>query len=330
MPQLYQKNDWPIASEILRDFHRLKEQGFSYQPWVQFSEGEFSSKHLNISVDRWGNPVRKMSSLCKDEQSCFRIFVFGGSTTFGYHVADQQTWPNYLQENLNRYFSKSGIEVTNYGRGIYYPSQQLALLIDLLRHGDRPNLVIFFDGVNLGSKDDTPRFTKKTNKLFQFAQGRENPPLTQLSAFRKIPLVKLISKLSNEQNPSLQSDSSIKDPQIIKRIFETNWDIASKLGEQYNFQFLVVLQPDAIYNYQQYRDPLPATYQQSRKVREELHKILDTKGEKFIDLRELFSTYNQQKKAILDDCHYTPEFNKFIATTLIANIKQKGIIANTE
>src|SRR5262249_29714696 len=94
------------------------------------------------------------------------IFVFGGSTTFGYHVSDEHTWPSYLSQILNE-TSEVNIKVTNYGRGYFNPSQEAILLADLLKSGHRPSLAIFMDGVNPPHSIDGPSYTEEVAESYK-------------------------------------------------------------------------------------------------------------------------------------------------------------------
>src|SRR5215831_3893922 len=149
------------AADVLDDFYDLSHLGFIYQPWVQFSEPPFSGKRVHIDRDIRGFPVRRtINPANQTERPTIRIFVFGGSTTFGYYVSDEHTWPSYLSQILNE-TSEVDIQVTNYGRGYFNPSQEAILLADLLKSGHRPSLAIFMDGVNPPHSIDVPSFTEE-------------------------------------------------------------------------------------------------------------------------------------------------------------------------
>lgn len=68
------------------------------------------------------------------------IYCFGGSTTFGHGVRHKDTWPKQLNiENYTAY---------NCGSVKSDLKANLHMMLDLLRLGHRPNIVIFLDGVN--------------------------------------------------------------------------------------------------------------------------------------------------------------------------------------
>lgn len=69
------------------------------------------------------------------------VWFFGGSTTFGYGVADGETIPAQLEKMM-------GQPVVNFGVGNFYSAQENLLFTQYLRIGYRPSMVIFFDGIN--------------------------------------------------------------------------------------------------------------------------------------------------------------------------------------
>lgn len=89
----------------------------------------------------------------------YTIFLLGGSTTFGYGVADDQTIATHLQAALNApgsLASKLGkpVRVYNFGTGFYYSSQERILLQQLLLQGAAPDRVVFIDGLNEFAADN--------------------------------------------------------------------------------------------------------------------------------------------------------------------------------
>ena len=70
-----------------------------------------------------------------------KFFCFGGSTTFGVYLPYNQSYPAYLEK-------ESGVEVFNFGLMELDINANLYTLIDVLREGMRPDVVIFYDGIN--------------------------------------------------------------------------------------------------------------------------------------------------------------------------------------
>ncbi len=81
-----------------------------------------------------------------DDSPPVRVFMFGGSTMMGIGARDSATIPSHLSRLLNR--NRAAVEVTNFGQGGYVSTQEVLILFEELRRGNRPDIVIFYDGLN--------------------------------------------------------------------------------------------------------------------------------------------------------------------------------------
>src|SRR5690606_7497622 len=88
-------------------------------------------------------------TLVDSRDSIYTIYCIGGSTTFGFFIPDDQTYPSHLSKLL-RDEGYDNFEVKNLGVTSYNPFQETDLFEELLFIGNRPSLVIFLDGYNLG------------------------------------------------------------------------------------------------------------------------------------------------------------------------------------
>jgi len=82
-----------------------------------------------------------------DEQACRKVWFFGGSTTMGTGLPATSTLPALLQERLN---ARGGERfcVFNLGMASQESTQELLLFYEMLQRGFRPQVVIFYDGIN--------------------------------------------------------------------------------------------------------------------------------------------------------------------------------------
>ncbi len=112
-----------------------------YSPYIEYTtEPNFSGKFINTN----GNGLRKTSNPCSNKDA-IKIFVFGGSTTWG-GFSDETTIPSliskkFCEKNIN-------VEVTNFGLSGYENTKEVIKLELELRNGNIPDIVIFYDGVN--------------------------------------------------------------------------------------------------------------------------------------------------------------------------------------
>jgi hypothetical protein len=163
-----------------------------YEAFTQFKERSYSGEYVNVSEE--GFRLIKNQGSWPPDPKYFNIFVFGGSTTFGYGVADDQTVASYLQEEFAVQLS-SDIRVYNFGRGFYYSTQERILFEQLLTSGFIPDAAIFIDGMNdwLFSPGK-PAFT---SRLAEVMNGGGKKPKS--SWWSKLPIVKLVASLKSDE-----------------------------------------------------------------------------------------------------------------------------------
>lgn len=118
-----------------------------FEQFVQLKERPFSGKYVNVSEAGYRfSPPQGPWPL---DSGNYNVFVFGGSTTFGYGVADDQTVPTNLQGALSAAgYAGKRVCVYNFGRAFYYSTPERILLEQLLLGGARPDMAVFIDGIN--------------------------------------------------------------------------------------------------------------------------------------------------------------------------------------
>lgn len=135
--------DAPWVRETFDELSQIEPDWHSY---VYFREKPFHAKYLNI--DARGIRATWKPRLTASDASMrpLRILMFGGSTLWGVGARDEGTIPSCLARELTTH----GInpEITNLGEIAYVSSQELIALTRRLQTGQRPDAVIFYDGVN--------------------------------------------------------------------------------------------------------------------------------------------------------------------------------------
>jgi hypothetical protein len=166
-------------------------RSLAYEPYTGFKESPFSGAYVN--VDRAGFRRSKNQAPWPPEPGTCSVFVFGGSTTFGYGLADDQTLPSYLQEVLAARLGRP-VAVYNFGRAYYFSRQEGILFETLLLAGLVPDMAIFVDGFNeFAFPSDRPLFTPRLEALFEDAaelKRAERAPLS--AALRNLPVVRAL------------------------------------------------------------------------------------------------------------------------------------------
>ncbi len=134
-----ERQEW--GPQYLRDLapYRWRHDHHAY---VEFRESPYASATINIGA----GGVRMTPGSCESPKPDAIVFMFGGSTMLGVGVPDRFTVPAYFARLANT--GGRCVRVVNYGAGWWQSSQSLTLLTDLLRHGARPDVVVFYDGIN--------------------------------------------------------------------------------------------------------------------------------------------------------------------------------------
>ncbi len=129
------------ASAYFQAMHNVR---MRWYPYVYWKTAPMRSAYLNIDAHsnrvNWNQPPRNGRPL-------LHVFCFGGSTTWGAGARDDYTIPSLLAKHLAGHPGYD-VEVDNFGQMGWVTSQELIYLYELLRRGQRPDLVIFYDGVN--------------------------------------------------------------------------------------------------------------------------------------------------------------------------------------
>lgn len=314
-----------------------------YEPYTQFKERPYMGRFVNVSA--FGHRLRPDEEPLPLHPEYYNIFVFGGSTTFGYGVSDSETIPAYLQTELAERVSPK-IRVFNFGRGFYFSSQERILFQQLLESGMKPQAAIFIDGLNdFVFGDGTPQFTGTLAAFMSGDTGQQ-----AVAWYARLPVFEML-RLFQGQNPNVSGASVVpttgtntpvqllgdpavynKQPyldQVIERYLE-NKKMIQALGGLYGTRTLFVWQPVPTYkydlsqhifaesgfgvhSYSAYGYPL---------MKQRFDK--NTLGWNFIwcaDVQE-----NVKKLLYVDLVHYSPELNHMIATCIARQISERRLV----
>lgn len=116
--------------------------GLTFAPYTGFALRDYSGRYINVR-DR----VRRSYQPAVGAGQVINVWFLGGSTTFGFDLQrDEHTIPSEVarlaeQDGLN-------LRVRNYGAPGYVNYTETVLLAMLLGEGERPDLVVFYDGIN--------------------------------------------------------------------------------------------------------------------------------------------------------------------------------------
>ncbi|MCE5273072.1 SGNH/GDSL hydrolase family protein [bacterium] len=231
-------------------------RNLEYEPFTQYREARFKGEYVN--VDEHGFRSNGEDSTWPPDSGACNVFLFGGSTTFNYGVADSCTIAARLQEILAQDTGKP-VRVYNFGRAMYYSTQERVLFEKLLLEGKVPQMAVFIDGLNeFSHPDDVPNYTRSLENHLR-AIAHFKPDYKSKSVFFRemFPLADIIftqiSRLFQrnasvpEENFSHSADSVLCG-QIIQRYLQ-NKKMTEAVASGYGVKARFVWQPIPVYMY---------------------------------------------------------------------------------
>src|SRR5580692_13105203 len=143
---VYQETAW--AKGFWQEEHARQKSRHPYVPFLLWGVTDWHGKYVNNDEGKagvWRRTINPARDECKGRPVA--VWTFGGSTVYGTGVPDWATLPSYLSRNLNG-DDRTCVVVTNFGDESYISTQELILLIEQLKRGGNPDIVIFYDGFN--------------------------------------------------------------------------------------------------------------------------------------------------------------------------------------
>ncbi|MCB1017793.1 MAG: SGNH/GDSL hydrolase family protein [Acidimicrobiales bacterium] len=208
--------------------------GLTYTSYVGNSLRDYEGRYVNIA-DRQRASYRSALDAAPVD-----VWFFGGSTMFGFSAQrDEHTIPS----EVVRLAEADGVRVRahNFGSPGYVNMQETALAAQLLAAGERPDLMVFYDGIN--------------DLALQFQQafggvGIPGDP-SDLSAFAYRGLLEgQLTGSGQPPSPLGTVPSPGRPPQAaaviaaITEVYGRGIDLATALGRQYGVPVAHFWQPD--------------------------------------------------------------------------------------
>jgi len=277
---------------------------FRFVPFTGHTETNRSGKFLNFDESE-GRKVNRPNGCIHN------IYLYGGSTTFGYNVTDEQTIAHYLQELLPDNYC-----VYNHGRAYYYSKQENNLLINHIEEGKKINSAFFLDGVN--ERCGGYEYMNHINNSFSLLV--ERPYLMWKMSFKNFLLTLPIVQLSNsffgsnrwildDNNNILKIDSCQKNIDLGK-LYESRIYVREAICKKFEITCYSILQPMAGSHGVQIRKLLSEGNENMFKKK---YQMLSTaKGH--IDFGYVLKY--DKTLSFIDGVHYSPITNKKIAIEL--------------
>ena len=297
---------------------------YVYTPFTQFKEGQIEGDYVNTNAAGFRNIADQATWPVDDD--AYNIFVFGGSTTFGYGVPDNDTIPSHLQAALRLEGScDQPLNVYNFGRANYYSTQERLLFEQVLASGINPDVALFIDGLNeFFHLENEPKFTEQLTYLM----GESDQQLIWRGA-KTIPILALLKEVRSLGGSSGSDTPGAVDPEILMDVVDRylmNKRLIENLAEEFGVEAFFVWQPVPTYKYNSESDIFYGSDESSfgeHLASGEGYPLMAEKissGEVFLDETTFLWLGDLQvdrtDQLYVDRVHYTGDFSRIIADAI--------------
>lgn len=313
---------------------------YVYEPFTTFKERPYNGRYVN--VDKNGFRNSRNQGVWPPAFENFNVFVFGGSTLFGYGVSDEQTTASYLQEFLEGRGLRKNVRVYNFGRGYYYSTQEFILFARLASSGFIPDMAIFIDGLNeFIFYNDEPYHS---DILRDFIDANINENFLRNYPFSyflyKIPLIGyikrkldvILAKGNTTQKIGSLGDDQYRYEPIIRKVIDRyiqNKKCVEAIAQAYGIQPIFVWQPMPLYQYDlkyhlyyyKIEQHIYAKYGYPR-MAEFVKK--ESLGKNFLWLADMQEELKEP--LYVDTHHYSAEMHKRFARAICNLLQERGFL----
>ena len=303
------------AKDHFSEYYDLQSRYEAYYGWRRLAyRGD------TINIDQQGLRRTWQAADTPAERS---IAFFGGSTTWGTGADDDRTIASEFVKLNPEYVGY------NFGETGWVAHQSLNMFMKMYFGGFRPDVVVFYDGVN-------DAWHKCRRELDAFAHAREYKMRTVMDEassenpesplFLILPIKNFVEKLTRMVSNQAAAATSFYDcaenpakAEQIARVLLSDWLIVKELVESYGGTFVPILQP-VIYFSDTRKDHLELDQELRRQyeavyplVVELMHREFPALAANFMDLR---AALDADEYFYIDWCHLSPDGNQLVAARI--------------
>jgi len=243
----YAKFSW--ADDCMKEQQaRERDTYFPFRLWgIAESHGScINNDATDLGIVR--RTVNPDNPACRNH-AALKVWVLGGSAVYGTLVPDWATLPSALSRLLND--SAHCVQVSNLGVEGYVTNQELLLLMEQLKAGRVPDVVIFYDGFNDADEGTSLAGTAAHLRYNTMKRRVEGGISSKFDILPHLAIWRFAQTVSGPRGRKGQP--RVPDDQLPERARQTlsnyleNLRIARLLGEAYGFKVCAFWQPALIY-----------------------------------------------------------------------------------
>jgi hypothetical protein len=295
----------------------------NYVSYIGWRRAHFKGETINVV-----GPLAQRATVGAADASKPSIYFFGGSTMWGTGADDASTIPSLVAQ-------LGGFRSENFGESAWVAHQSLLLLIQLLQDGHRPNVVVFYDGVN----EVLHKCRWESRPGAHAREGSIRSALAEAKAenvyglkYMVQPLIALAGVVSGRValwtrngtkhlNRLYDCHTDAAKAQRIADNLIQDWDMARKLVEAHGGKFIAILQPVAYYSDTKL-DYVRLSDTQRRQY-EAVYPLIRKAMAGRTGLYDFTGVLDHPEYIYIDFCHVSPNGNRYIAQKLIEVLGSK-------
>jgi hypothetical protein len=238
------------AEELFREERAADRR--MYRPYVVWSRRPYDGRL--ISIDEHGERRTPPGEV---EDPELVVWMLGGSTTWGMGAPDDETIPSHLARLLTE---REGlrVRVRNLGEIGFVTTQEIVRLLREMQRGGRPDLVVFFDGVNDAAAaalwPEIPGAHMNFQEIRDRFERRGGPPPAWRALVKSSGLYRLARRLAHGLGvkgrpapvpwdpPTSAEDIETRGRQAVD-VWLENTGIVRAFARAHDFETLFVMQP---------------------------------------------------------------------------------------
>jgi lysophospholipase L1-like esterase len=241
------------AQEFWQEEYSRRKSRRSYVPFLLWDVTNWHGKYINNDESPtgvWRRTLNPADDQCKLKHR-LTVWIFGGSTVYGTGVPDWATLPSYLSRDLNA-ASSDCVMVSNFGVEGYVSNQEVILLMEELKAGGHPDIVIIYDGLNDAGAAGPSSGPPHPHFSFDLIKGRVEGSISTCFAFiHESYALRLAGAVRGSLFPR-SSSQSVLDELHTKGVaaldnYEANLSVARALSKAYDFRIYCFWQPSLYY-----------------------------------------------------------------------------------
>jgi lysophospholipase L1-like esterase len=319
LPPTYSNDDAAWLESYKVEMTRLKTV---YKSFIGWRTDAAAGETINIQ-----GPYLQRKTVNAESAGEKKAYFFGGSTMWGMGANDAGTIPS-------QFSAITAMRAENFGELAYTAHQNLALLIQLLQAGHRPDLVVFYDGVNdVAHKCRIELGPDSHEREYSFSNTLRRSTRTDSFSYYFAPLIAFGEKANNEISRGLKrrteeydcNNNPAKAEAIADRLIQ-DWQFAKQLVESRGGKFVGILQPVAYFS----QTRTPNSQKEFEPSFRAVYPMIREKMRAAGEFHDLVSVFDIDEYIYNDFCHVAPKGNRLVAQKIADIVAPLGFRADLD